>query len=245
MIGEKFKELISEKAREKDSKLILSLDVPENNLKKEKLEEKCLKILKRTSNQITAVKIGYSLVLNAGMDIINRVKKSFDIPIIADFKIADIPYISSKIADYAYKAGADGVITHGFTGRDSLDAIINTAKENKDKGVIVVSNMSHPGSRMFIRPHSDQILNLAKEAGATGLVGPGTRPIEVKALRSKAGEEMMILTPGIGAQGAKPGDAISNGADYEIVGRAIYNSKDPRESAREIRDKINHTLKYR
>ncbi len=50
---------------------------------------------------------------------------------------------------------------------------------------------------------------------------------------------MIILTPGIGAQGAQPGDAIKNGADYEIVGRAIYTSDNPQKSAEEIRKKIN------
>jgi len=42
---------------------------------------------------------------------------------------------------------------------------------------------------------------------------------------------MLIISPGVGAQGAPFGSAIRAGADYEIVGRAIYASQDPAAAA--------------
>jgi orotidine-5'-phosphate decarboxylase len=49
----------------------------------------------------------------------------------------------------------------------------------------------------------------------------------------------LILTPGVGAQGGKPGEAVAHGADFEIVGRAIYQSSDPKRSVERVRREIN------
>ncbi len=242
MVGEKFRETFKEKTEANDSRLILALDVSEENTGKKKVREKCLDVLEETSNYIAGVKIGYSLVLNTGIEIITEISQKTSIPIISDFKIADVPHISQQIAKRAYNAGANAVISHGFTGKDSLEAIIQAAKQEDGKGVFVVSNMSHPGGEQFIQPVSDQLLDLSKEVNATGIIGPATRPEQVRDLRSRAGDDLLILTPGIGAQGGKAGDAIRFGADYEIVGRAIYTSDSPGGSAARIRDEINETL---
>ena len=244
MVGEEFKKNIEKFSRKNKSNLILALDISEENVKNGKVEEKSLSVLNETSEYIAGVKIGYSLVLKTGLEIIEKINKDTSIPIIADFKIADIPPISQQIATRAYESGANAVISHGFTGKDSLEAIIQKAEEG-GKGVFVVSNMSHPGGKKFIQPVKSQILEMVKEANATGIIGPATRPKQIQSLRSSAGEDLLILTPGMGAQGGKPGDAIKHGADYEIVGRAIYTSDSPKESAAKIRDKINENAEDR
>jgi len=242
LVGRKFENYLAKKRREANSRLILALDVSKEGSEIEELERKCLSILDETSEFLAGVKVGYSLVLNTGLEIITKIKENYDIPLIADFKIADVPHISRQIAELAYDSGADAVISHGFTGRDSLEEITKAAAEMNDRGVLVVSNMSHPGGEMFIQPVSDKILDLAKEAGGTGIVGPATRPEEVEELRSKAGDDILIFTPGIGAQGGEAGVAVKHGADYEIVGRAIYQSDFPGKSAEEIRDEINDSI---
>lgn len=242
MIGEEFKKRLSEKREANDSKLILSLDVPTEFDEGEGLKGECLDILEKTSNYIAAVKIGYPVVLRTGIEIVEKINKENYAPIIADFKIADIPNTNREIARRAYEKGAGAVIAHGFTGTDSLEAITQVAGEMGDMGVFIVSNMSHPGGKEFIRPVTEGILELVKKVEATGVIGPATRPEEVKDMRDKLGDDFLILTPGIGAQGAKPGDAIRSGADYEIVGRAIYNSDSPGKSAKRIRNEINETI---
>lgn len=236
-----FKEKISKKSRENDSKLILALDLDKGDIQKDNLEEKYIEIAKSASDSLAAIKAGYPVVLKNGLEIISKIKKETEIPIIADFKIADVPHICQQIAKSAYQAKADAVIAQGFVGRDSLEAIVEVS-ERKDKGVIVVPSMSHEGGKMFIQKFSQEMLELAQEVGSSGVIGPATRPEDVEELRSKVGQDMLVLTPGIGAQGGKPGDAIKSGADYEIVGRAIYTSDDPGDSAEEIRKKINETM---
>jgi len=56
---------------------------------------------------------------------------------------------------------------------------------------------------------------------------------------------MWIMSPGVGAQGGEPGDAILAGANFEVVGRRIYESPNPGEAARLISDRIRMRLKER
>lgn len=238
MVGEIFKERISRASGTNDSRLILALDVAEDDLQSRGLEKRYMKVLNEVSGSLAAVKIGYPLVLSTGIDIFSKAKSAVDVPLIADFKIADVPHINQQIARCAFQAGADGVIAQAFVGSDSLEAVAQVA-EDENGGLIALPSMSHEGSEEFLQPYFDQLLEVASEAGATGVIGPATRPEDVAALREKLGGEMLILTPGIGAQGAQPGDAIRNGADYEIVGRVIYTSDSPGEKAEELRSEIN------
>ncbi len=60
-----------------------------------------------------------------------------------------------------------------------------------------------------------------------------TRPGLIPTVRSLH-PDATVLSPGVGAQGARPGEALRAGADFEIVGRAITLAEDPRTSAKAI-----------
>jgi orotidine-5'-phosphate decarboxylase len=74
---------------------------------------------------------------------------------------------------------------------------------------------------------------LAKAAGARGIVAPATRPERISELRRIIGD-LEIISPGVGAQGGKASDALRAGADFVIVGRAIYDAPDPGAAARKL-----------
>ncbi|MDP8003335.1 MAG: orotidine 5'-phosphate decarboxylase / HUMPS family protein, partial [Caldisphaera sp.] len=65
-----------------------------------------------------------------------------------------------------------------------------------------------------------------------GIVAPATRPEIITYFRKSIGRGIKILSPGIGIQGAKPGEALCHGADFEIVGRYITNAPDPKEATK-------------
>jgi len=243
MVGGKFRREMLKKAEENDSRLILALDVLRGPAEATALSREIAGLLSEVSDYLSAVKVGYPLVLETGIGILREIRSGSGLPVIADFKIADVPHISRKISHLAYDAGADAVIVHAFVGRDSMEAVVEVAEEKGDRGVIVVPNMSHPGAEAFIEPASERMAKLAVDIGATGVIGPATRPDEVRKLRSWVGERLLILTPGVGAQGAMPGEAIKNGADFEIVGRAIYESEEPGKVAKRMRDAINEGCK--
>ncbi len=196
------------------------------------------------------IKVGRPLEMEEGIEIIADLKDIVgdNIPVIYDGKIADIPFISAKIAKKAYALGADAVICQGIIGRDMVKAI----KDLNLGQVIVVVSMSHPGSICHI---DHQAVNMIYELfgpyvqGVDGLVVPATRPKMIESTHAAVEQTIDIsndagikypfsISPGIKAQGAQAGDAIRLGCDYEVVGRAITGARDPIIAAEELYEEI-------
>ena len=213
----------------KDTRLILALDETDR--------KKALDIVDKVSNYIDAVKINWPLVLSAGPEMITELSKRTDI--VCDFKVADIPNTVHLIVENAISRGASAVIVHAFTGEDSLTEAVNTA--GKDAEIYAVTEMSHPGGKMFTALHAEEMARMGVKCGVAGFIAPATRPERVKAIREIIGNRK-IMSPGIGAQGGSASAAIAAGADYVIVGRAIYKSEDPEAVAKSICEEIRAIL---
>ncbi len=243
-----FKTKISSRSEEVDSQLIFALDLSlplyslpasERERKREGLHRRALSTLEAVRGHVAAVKINYPLLLSLGPDLTSDLLESEDLVGIADFKVADIDNTSRWIGKQAMEMGFDAVIAHSFVGYEQgLSGLFKEVRSHEG-GVILVINMSHPGSKEFITPKAEKLAEFARERAADGVIAPATRPDEVRQARSWVGPDLLLLTPGIGAQGGKPGDAIRAGADFEIVGRAIYQAEHPGQSARKIKDQIN------
>jgi len=208
---------------QKKTRIILALDVTSH--------ADALRVVDAVKDHVDAIKINWPLILAAGPEIIREMSKVKDV--ICDFKISDIPNINRLIVEQAMSRGASAVICHGFAGEDSVKACVDAAKGQ----VFVVTEMSHPGGKQFTAPVADMLAAIAKAAGAIGIVAPATRPERVAALRKIIGN-LEIITPGVGAQGGKASDAIRAGADYIIVGRAIYEAPDPKDAAKKLADEV-------
>lgn len=203
---------------QKDSRLVLALD--ETN------GEKALAVAESVSGIVDAIKINWPLVLSEGPGMITKLSELSEV--ICDFKVADIPNTVRLIVENAVSRGASAVIVHAFTGDDSLRAAVEAAGGAE---IYAVTEMSHPGAVMFTAKHAEEMARLGVQCGVDGFIAPATRPDRIRAVREVVGDGKKILSPGVGAQGGKASDAIRAGADYAIVGRAIYGSEDPRSSA--------------
>jgi orotidine-5'-phosphate decarboxylase len=206
----------------RDTRLILALDVTSR--------ERALSLAEKLRDYFDAIKIGYPLILSAGLGIVREI--SATLPVIADLKVADIPNTNRLICDAVLGAGASGVIAQAFPGKDSLLACARSAAAHK-ADLFVVTEMSHPGAELFMAPLAESMARLAVEAGAAGVVAPATRPEKIRLIRSVIGEGI-IISPGVGAQGGSARAALQAGADYLIVGRSIYEAEDPAASAKEL-----------
>jgi orotidine-5'-phosphate decarboxylase len=205
------------------AELVLALDATE--------KKKALAIAEACASHIDAIKLGYPLVLSCGLSFADELAH-LDLPLIADFKVADIPNTNRLIAEQVFDAGFSSIICHGFTGKDSVEAVVKAA-EDCGGSCFVVAEMSHPGATLFFHGGAaEKIAELAMDCGADGIIAPATRPERVKALRKIVGNRK-ILSPGVGAQG---GDAatIARLVDGIIVGRAIYEAEDPGAAAQEF-----------
>jgi orotidine-5'-phosphate decarboxylase len=204
---------------EKNTRLILALDVT--------TRDEAHRVVRAVKNHVDAIKINWPLILGAGPSIISELADVKSI--ICDLKVADIPNTNRLIVEQAMGRHASAVICHGFVGEDSVKACVDAAHGQ----VFVLTEMSHPGGKQFTAPVADKLAQIAKAAGARGIVAPATRPERISALRAIVGD-MEIISPGVGAQGGNASDTLKAGADYIIVGRAIYEAQDPAEAARRL-----------
>ena len=211
-----------------DSRLVLALDETD--------ADKALEVARSVSDIVDAIKINWPLVVSAGPEMITKLSDYSEV--ICDFKVADIPNTVRLIVEGSVARGASAVIVHAFTGDDSLRAAVEAAG---DAEIYAVTEMSHPGAKLFTAQHAEEMARLGVECGASGFIAPATRPDRIRAIRAIVGDRK-ILSPGVGAQGGSAADAIRAGATYAIVGRAIYGSDDPRRAAEAYADDIRSAL---
>ncbi|MCX8183693.1 MAG: orotidine-5'-phosphate decarboxylase, partial [Crenarchaeota archaeon] len=222
MLESGFRRRILEKAFEKQSRVVLAFDEHNGEEAVNRLSTLCESL----REHVVGIKIGLPTMLSTGLKSLSRLVKRFneDYVFISDVKMADVSHVNSLTSRLLYEAGFDAVISHGFIGYEGgLDGLFNEAKRFS-KGVIIVVSMSHTGSIDFIDPVADMLVQTALKHGADGVVAPATRLRIVEEARKKAGSSLLILTPGVGAQGAPYGAGLSAGADFEIIGRSITGS---------------------
>lgn len=213
----------------KKNSLILALDVLSR--------DKALELTEQLVDHFDAIKVGYPLILHAGLGIVEEISSIS--PVIADLKIADTPNTNRLICEAVLGAGADAIIAQAFPGKDSLVACADCAK-SFGADLFVVTEMSHPGAEQFMAPLAERMARLAVESGASGVVAPATRPERIRMIRSIIGDKL-IISPGVGAQGGSAGEALQAGADYLIVGRSVYGSADPVAQAKELAAQVEQS----
>ena len=93
-----------------------------------------------------------------------------------------------------------------------------------------------------------QVAHLARLAQRAGMSGVVASPQEIKMLRRAVRGEFVVLTPGVrpawaGKDDQKrvmtPGEAVTAGADYIVVGRPVLKTADRREAVRKILEEMN------
>jgi orotidine-5'-phosphate decarboxylase len=165
-----------------------------------------------------------------------------EIPAIMDAKINDIGHTNEFIASQYFSAGFDAIIANPFTGfKGGLEPVFRIAKA-KQRGVLLLVHMSHPGASEGYgqtvvdekgerKAQFEVFAQRAVQWGADGAIVGATFPDTIRRVRCILGDGIPIFCPGIGVQGGSLSRALAAGANYVIVGRSIYESDDPAKSA--------------
>ena len=225
----------------KSKKIIVALD--SNNL------NKTIKLVKNLKNEVYAFKIGYQFFYNFGLE---GYKKIYSIcpKIFLDLKLHDIPNTVEKGLEALVKIKPILTTIH-ISGGDSMMKITKSIKKNtKILGVSILTSMDSKQTMKYYNQKSVSTLvkKFAKSAKDNKLDGVVCSPQEIAYIRKLAGENFIIVTPGIRINNKikkddqkrveTPEKAIELGANFLVIGRPITQSRNPLK----VLKKINKTL---
>lgn len=257
-----FRQRVHETARKNDSWLCVGLDpdpakLPRLGAVADEMRTFLLDVVDRTKDLVCCYKPNSAFFEAIGpgghealSDIIAHAGRFA--PVILDGKRGDIGNTAKAYATWAYdKLKADAVTASPYMGRDSIEPFFSRA----DKGVFVLCRTSNDGAADLQslklatgEPLYEHVVQLARQwdhQHNVGLVAGATAPEELRRIRHLAGPEMLLLIPGVGAQGGRAEHAIRFGAnangDNAIVNssRGVLYSGDPARAATELRDEID------
>ena len=236
-----FVEKALDRGSQADSRIVLALDLHCRLLEgcQHSLFMKSVSLLNSLRNLVAGVKIGWPTILTLGEEALYRLINEYDwgFFFIADLKLADVGHINRIVIEHMADIGFDAVISHSMIGREkALDEAVSTAHRN-GLGILSVVAMSHPGGEEILNKCFVDALRISLEAGVDGFILPATMPKYIEVVRER-GFRGLIFSPGVGAQGAEAGSAVSRGADFEIIGRGIYKADDPVEAAKGFLERL-------
>lgn len=197
-----------------------------------------LEIIRKCRNCFSAVKVGNIMLYREGINVIQKLKDISDLPVICDFKIMDIPDVAEELIGIGAERGMDGAMIWGMAGEETVYRCISLYP---DIMIFLLTEYTHSAD-VIDSSIADQMARMAVEAGAYGIQAPATRPNRIAELRRLVGHDLKIISCGVGYQGAPYGSAIKHGADFEIIGRAIYRSDDPVVESKKALDAILSTM---
>lgn len=220
-------------------KIIIALDVSDPAY--------ALEIVDRFRDYVDVFKVGLELFISGGPNVVQEINKRGK-KVFFDLKFHDITHTVTKAALAATKLGVYMFNLHASGGVEMMkrckEAVVELClKENirrpKMLGVTVLTGLTQDVLREelniqhSLKTHVKQLSKLSIEAGLDGVVASGH---EVAMLRNHFGKNLLIVTPGIRTSWSPPDDqkrtmtpreAIREGADYIVIGRAVLNQPDP------------------
>ena len=225
------------------SPIIVALDIE---------SERALELAKKLNPQECKVKVGSQLFTADGPIIIEKLNElGFDI--FLDLKFHDIPNTVKKAVEEVIKMGVWMLNVHSLGGKEMLRAAYEVVEKASIKpllvGVTVLTSLNDKALKEvgLGLNTEDQVLLLAELCQAEGLNGVVCSANELSILRKHLDKDFLLVTPGIRSSELERDDqkristaseAISNGADYIVIGREISNEIDPSEKIRQILETV-------
>ncbi len=218
-------------------RLIVALDVDS--------AEKAQRIVEQLDGSVSFFKAGLELFVIGGTGIVDwligRGKKVF-----LDLKFNDVPETVTRATRAAGGMGVSFLTVHG--AGPTVRAAVTGRGDNSNLKLLAVTVLTSFDAQDiqdlgFPVSVEELVIHRAKkahEAGCDGVVASGQ---EAKKIREAVGPNMLIVTPGIRPRGVgnqdqkrvvTPHDALADGADYLVVGRAITAAPNPRAAAEAV-----------
>jgi orotidine-5'-phosphate decarboxylase len=214
------------------------------------------------SDVVGTFKIGLQLFSAAGGSFVRELVESGS-RVFLDLKFHDIPNTVSRAGIEAARLGVWMFNVHASGGSEMMKRTVGDVGD-----FCLMSNLAMPriiGVTVLTSSNLDtlreigvegtvdeQVVRLATLTAESGLHGVVASPKEVEVIRKVVSDpKFLIVTPGIRPLSATnddqrrvmtPGEAISQGATYLVIGRPIVAAPDPRGEAMRIIEEITSVL---
>ena len=222
--------------------------------------EEARKLVLEFREHVGMFKVGKQLFTHCGPKIVDFIKLK-NSKVFLDLKYHDIPHTVAKAAIEAARLGVDMLNVHasgGFTMmREAKTALYKASKtlqlrRPKIIGVTVLTSIDDAelkkmGIEIPVLELTKNLTILAKEAGLDGVVAGGS---EIEMIRGLYSKDFIIVTPGVRIEEKEddqkrtitPQEAISKGATYIVLGRAVRDTKDPKALLAKICEDIRNAV---
>jgi len=235
-------------------KLILALDVDS--------AERALELCDQLRDAVGMFKVGSQLFTAAGPDLVRQIV-SRGAQVFLDLKFHDIPNTVAAAGVEATRLGVSIFNVHAAGGaemmRQTAEMINDTAEREglaKPKVIAVTLLTSLDTNDLnkigCLEESSSLVRKLSRLAVDSGLDGVVASPQEIGIVREEVtNPNFLIITPGIRAVSSAADDqrrvmtaakAVTDGADYIVVGRPILNADDRVRAAWSIVEQIGKGL---
>ena len=222
-----------------DDRLIVALDVPN--------VVQGLDLAARIGDAASFYKIGLGMLTGGGFALANELKQEHGKRIFLDMKLFDIGATIEAAVRGIAQYDLDFLTVHGDP------QVVRAAQEGKGGSglkilaVTILTSLDRADlDDNCIKPGDIHAITLeraarALAAGADGVIASPQEAAAIRALPEAAGK--LIVTPGIRPTGSASGDqkriatpaqAIADGADHIVVGRPVWQAKDPADAARRV-----------
>ena len=225
-------------------RLIVALDLPG--------VEQAEAMIGRLGDSVTFYKIGYQLAYAGGLSLVRQLEATGK-KVFVDLKLHDIGNTVARGVESLKGLGATFLTVHAYP--QTMKAAVEARGHSGPKILAVTVLTSYDDSDLRTAGYRTSVAELvaarARQAKALGVDGLVCSPEEAAALREIVGAGMSLVTPGIRPVGSATGDqkrimtparAISEGADYLVVGRPVTEAADPKAAAEAVQAEIAQAL---
>lgn len=207
-------------------------------------KEENLDLIQKIKEHNVWLKVGLRTYIRDGEDFLKAIKKiNPDFKIFLDLKLYDIPNTMADSAESIMGLGVDMFNVHASAGKRAMKTVMERLEKYESRPIVLaVTALTSFSEDEFsavyektIASKADQFAKDALEAGLDGVVCSAYESASIKNITSK---DFMTLTPGIRPFGEDAGDqkrvadvAFAKEAlvDFIVVGRPIYQAKNPSE----------------
>ena len=223
-------------------RLIVALDVPTISAAKE--------LVTVLDDAVVFYKVGLELFMSGGAFELVTWLRERDKKVFVDLKFFDVPATVGRAVSqlnglgitFATIHGNDAIMQAAASAAEDVDILAVTVLTSLDRG-----DLSDLGFECDV---SELVVSRARRAVVHGCAGVVASGQEAALLRRELGNTLLVVVPGI-----RPVDnqddqkrtvsaeqALSDGADYLVVGRPIRDANDPKAAAEQIQKEIYRTV---